>query len=89
MLEESAKQYFLVPLKEQESLFFIGDKDAFDALMIVMDAPVVATAGINTETCYVIVDLTNEQCEEVIHKASEIRARAVKEADGSKNIETN
>lgn len=77
---EFANQYFLVPFKDQSSLHFIGDRDALNALLIVMDATIVATAGIGEESCYVIVDLDESQCEEVLKKASEMHASAVRNA---------
>ena len=70
---EDAKKYYLVPLKNQESLYWIGDKKHLLALEMVMDAKdVVATTEINTETCYILVNKTNEECEELRKQMKEV-----------------
>lgn len=73
---EFAKQYFLVPIEDQESLFFLGNRDMLQSLLMVMDAPIVATSGVYPETCYLMVGLNNYQCTEIIKKASDVIVKA-------------
>jgi hypothetical protein len=80
---ESAKKYFLVPFKEQESLYFIGGKKRLLALEMVMDAKdVIATTGVNTETCYILVNRDGKECEELLKQMNEVMRNATnKERD--------
>ena len=79
---EDAEDYYLVPLKDQESLHYIGNKRRLQLIQMVMDAKhVVATAGVNTKTCYIMVDLSRDEIEEVISKANKVptRGRPIKD----------
>lgn len=79
---EFANQYFLVPLKDKQSLFYIGDRDALDALLIVLnktDKEVIATSGVHPDTCYLMFDMDNEEANKYLIEASAIRANAIKE----------
>jgi hypothetical protein len=70
---EEAEKYYLVPIKDQESLFWIGDKKHLLALEIVMDASkVIATTGVTGESCYILVDMDNKECEETRLKMKEV-----------------
>jgi len=81
---EDAKKYYLVPMKDQESLYWVGNKKRLLSLEMVMDAKsVIATAGINTETCYIMVDMTGDECKELLNKAKEVRRKG---ADADKQI---
>ena len=60
---EPAEQYFLVPIKDPESLFFIGGKESLEVLQEVMpEGKVVATAGRTHDGCYILVNGDNDYC---------------------------
>lgn len=86
---DDAKRYYLVPIKEMESLYWVGDKKNLLALEMVMDAKdVVATTGVNTESCYIIVNKTNEECEELRRKMKEVLKKG-KDADNKRKPKKN
>jgi hypothetical protein len=88
LIIEDAKKYYLVPMKDQESLYWVGDKKKLLSLEIVMEArDIVATAGINTETCYIMVNKTGDECKELLQKAKEVRRKG-KDADKKVNPKT-
>lgn len=83
---EDAKKYYLVPMKEQESLYWIGGKKNLLALQMVMDEKdIVATAGINTETCYILVNKNNEECEELRKQMKEVMRNADNKSNTKKD----
>jgi hypothetical protein len=70
---EDAKRYYLVPFKDQNSLIYLGGKKRLLALEMVMDArDVVATTGVNTETCYILVNKDFEGCDRLLKEADEV-----------------
>ena len=74
MYIEPALEYFLVPLKDQESLFFVGDRQKMDKVLEVMDEKdIAATTGVNGDRCYVLVAYDNDKCTSVIEEAENER----------------
>jgi hypothetical protein len=70
---EEAKKYYLVPFKDPESLYWVGGKKELLALEIVMDySKVIATTGVTDESCYIMVDMDNKECEETRLKMKEV-----------------
>lgn len=68
-----AKKYFLVPLKDQKSLYLIGGKNRMLRFEMINDEKIiVAFTGINTEECYILVNKTGEECQLLIDKMREI-----------------
>ena len=86
---EDAKEYFLVPFKDQKSLYRIGGKKRLQALEIVMDAKdVIATAGVNLETCYIMVNKDGKACEQLLEEMNDV-LRKSKDADNKINSKAN
>jgi len=68
---EPAEQYFLVPIQSPESLFFIGDRKALEALQEVMpEDKIVATAGRTHDGCYILVNGDNDYCTKMQDKVA-------------------
>lgn len=67
---EIAKEYFIVPLKDQESLFYLGTPKKLQQLRIVMDdKKIVATSGIEGERCYLLLDMNEAEVKDILEKA--------------------
>ena len=70
---EKAKDYYLVPLKDQEALFYLGNADKLQQLRIVLpDKKVVATSGVSGETCYLLLDMDENEIKDTLEKARNI-----------------
>ena len=86
---ETAEKFYLVPLKDQESLYWVGGPKNMLALEMVMDEKdEVARGGINTETCYIIVNKTGEECDELLNKMREIMRKG-QDADNKRKPKKN
>ena len=74
---EDAKKYYLVPFKDRESLFWVGGPKKLLALEMVMDAKdVIATTGVNLETCYILINRTGDECKLLIDQMNEVLKNA-------------
>lgn len=69
---ENAEEYLLAPL-HSEALLYIGDRQMMNFLASIMEkGDLIATTGIETEKCILIVTWDQEKCEEMIKKAKEL-----------------
>jgi len=77
---EEAQEYFLVPIKDQDSLFYLGNKNKLNALKIAMDASkVIATSGVASVNedesgtrCYILLDTDKTGCEEIMNEVDQV-----------------
>lgn len=83
---EDADEYFLVPIQDQSSFYYLGGRTHLNALMISMEASlVIATTGIGAKPgedtkgtkCYIILNTDGEGCLKVIDAMHETLARGV------------
>jgi hypothetical protein len=81
---KKAKKYYIVPFKEKESLFWLGDEKRLLAMEMVLDEKYyMGQAGVNTEVCYIILDMSNKQVDNLLVKVDK------NIEDGQRTIEKN
>lgn len=89
---ESAQEYFLVPIKDQESFYYLGNKNKLNALKIVMEASkVIATGGVankdeedTDETgtrCYILIDADRDECQDILKQVDEVMIKGIKNVE--------
>jgi hypothetical protein len=94
---EEAKEYFLVPIQEKESLYYLGNKNKLNAMKIVMDAAlVIATGGIGSKDedsketkCYIFLNTDKIGCEKILQDIDvlmDVGFKSVHEKKDNKDI---
>lgn len=79
---KEAKKYFLVPMDEQKSLYYIGGPNKMLFFEMANDEKMVmASTGVNTEECYLLIKGTGKDCDLMISKMHDLIKSNAKERE--------